>query len=167
MEKTRRDNTRRHWADDDAERGATLVEYALLVGLFGLAVVGGLRVLQDRANERYDETGAALTEVAGVVIEAPPEEDSDGGSDGGSDDAATPPAVSTSCGGSGSNCSFSIAGLPDGASVSWTVDGVASDSTLNGKKNSTYTVIGTITPGRQTATTVVTCSDAPVVCTAS
>jgi Flp pilus assembly pilin Flp len=153
------------------ERGATLVEYALVVALVAVVAVSAMTALQNRSKEKYEQTAEGITEVAGVVIVAPPDEVPDEVPDDDPDDAATPPAISTSCAGSGSNCSFSITGVPAGSTVSWTVDGAASGDgptlSLNGKKNMTYTVVATIQPGGQTATTVVTCSDAPVDCTAS
>jgi Flp pilus assembly pilin Flp len=99
-----------------SDRGATLVEYALLVALFGLVVVGGTRVLQDRARDRYERTGAAITEVAGVVIEHPP--DGDGDEDPDDDTPSPTPTVSKSCP-SNRSCSFNLTNAPPGVSFVW------------------------------------------------
>lgn len=46
------------FADDD--RGASLVEYGLLVALIALAAVAGMQVLGGQADESFSEVGTRL-----------------------------------------------------------------------------------------------------------
>lgn len=47
-------------ADDREERGASLVEYALLVALISLVVVGAVSVLGSATTEPYSQLGSQL-----------------------------------------------------------------------------------------------------------
>jgi Flp pilus assembly pilin Flp len=164
MERGRKHSAGRDRAED-GERGATLVEYALLVALVALVAISSMSALRNRTREKYEETSAGITEVAGVVIEAP-DDDSPGDPD---DGVPGSPSASTSCGSpNAATCSFNLTGLPDGASVSWELDGVATGDSgttysFAGKKNTTYTVTATISTGASVTRTI-TC-DSSKVCT--
>lgn len=55
----------------DSERGASLVEYALLVALIAVIAIVAIRFLGESASETFDDVGSS---IGGV---------SDGGADGG------------------------------------------------------------------------------------
>lgn len=44
----------------DTERGASLVEYALLVALIAVVCIVAVQVLGTNASEKFDETGSAI-----------------------------------------------------------------------------------------------------------
>lgn len=141
------------------ERGAVLVEYALVIAVLALVALAAISALQDRASEEYQETSADITEVAGVVVLPDPE---------------VPPAatVSTSC--SGASCQMSITSPPPGATITWTTDppsggGSGPTFSLVGlKKGDSFVVSANIQPGGQTLTKTVSCASGsgPITCTA-
>jgi hypothetical protein len=126
-----------------------------------------MAALQDRTNEKYDERSAGITDVAGVVIEAPSDDAPDDPDDG----SESSPSASSSCGSpNAATCSFILTGLPDGATVEWAVDGLATGDdgltfSFAGKKNTIYTVTATLSTGGSTTRTI-TC-DSSKVCTPS
>jgi len=62
----------------NADRGASLAEYALLVGLVAIVAIGALRLLGDRTSDSFDDVAAAT--VAGTGDTGP---SSGGGGNGG------------------------------------------------------------------------------------
>ncbi len=44
----------------DSERGASLVEYALLVALIAIIAIGGITVLGTKSNAKFSQAGASL-----------------------------------------------------------------------------------------------------------
>jgi pilus assembly protein Flp/PilA len=44
----------------DSERGASLVEYALLVALIAVVCIIAIQILGGRANDSFSSTGSAL-----------------------------------------------------------------------------------------------------------
>jgi pilus assembly protein Flp/PilA len=48
-------------ADRDSDRGASLVEYALLVALIAIVAIAGLRTLGRAVNSRFSNLGSTLT----------------------------------------------------------------------------------------------------------
>ncbi len=48
------------WVKDN-ERGASLVEYALLVALIAVVAIAGMRVLGNAVNSRFSNLGSSLT----------------------------------------------------------------------------------------------------------
>ena len=44
----------------DSERGASLVEYALLVALIAVVCIGAIKVLGGKAKDSFDSTGSAI-----------------------------------------------------------------------------------------------------------
>ena len=44
----------------DSDRGASLVEYALLVALIAVVCIVAVQVLGTNASEKFDETGSAI-----------------------------------------------------------------------------------------------------------
>lgn len=48
-------------AQAKTERGASLVEYALLVALIAVVVIGAVTVLGQTANETFEKTNASLS----------------------------------------------------------------------------------------------------------
>jgi Flp pilus assembly pilin Flp len=44
-----------------AERGATLVEYILLIALIALAVIAAVVFLRGQVNSKFDQTGSTLS----------------------------------------------------------------------------------------------------------
>jgi pilus assembly protein Flp/PilA len=48
-------------AQAKTERGASLVEYALLVALIAVVVIGAVTVLGETARDTFDETNDSLT----------------------------------------------------------------------------------------------------------
>ena len=44
----------------DSERGASLVEYALLVALIAVVCILAIRIIGDRANSSFSSTGSAF-----------------------------------------------------------------------------------------------------------
>lgn len=49
----------RHLRSRPNDRGATLIEYALGLSLFVLAVIGGIQLLADSASQRFSDGGGA------------------------------------------------------------------------------------------------------------
>ncbi|CAN5905808.1 hypothetical protein BH23ACT2_BH23ACT2_26630 [soil metagenome] len=49
----------------DDERGASLVEYALLVALIAVVCIGAITVLGGSANDQFDEVGTKLGGAGG------------------------------------------------------------------------------------------------------
>jgi pilus assembly protein Flp/PilA len=44
----------------DSERGASLVEYALLVALIAVVCIVAIRILGEQANSSFSSTGSAI-----------------------------------------------------------------------------------------------------------
>jgi Flp pilus assembly pilin Flp len=151
------------------ERGASLVEYALIVAVCGIGALVAMQALADTAAERFEYQATS----AGEELDG-----GSGGGGGGSDspdpgsgtDGEAPPftGVVTSC--SGMSCTFGVLGAASGATFSWTVDpGGASGTgptfappafTLEqpGNKDRLLTITLTASPSGDQSTTTVLCS---------
>ncbi|MGH9275664.1 MAG: hypothetical protein ACRDZU_13535 [Acidimicrobiales bacterium] len=136
------------------------MEYGLVVALLALVGAGAVSMLQDRAADRYEQSAAGITEVAGVVIEAPDDGSTEGPPDSGTGSASMSAEKCT-----GPRCSFELTDLPPGATVAWATDpgsntGAASTFSFEGADDTTYTVTATISPGGQTISRTVVCKSA-------
>lgn len=58
-------DTERNSEGDRRQRGATAIEYALLVALFVLVVFGGIQFFQDRAGQKFDDEATSLSANSG------------------------------------------------------------------------------------------------------
>jgi hypothetical protein len=150
------------------ERGASLVECALIVAVCGIGSLVAMQALVDTASERFEYQTTSMGE------------DLDGGTGGGggsdSPDPGTgtggeaPPFTGTVTSCSGMSCTFGVMGAAPGASYSWTVaPGGASGTgptfappafTLEqpGNKDRLHTVTLTASPSGEQSTTKVLCS---------
>lgn len=70
------------------QRGATLVEYVLLVSVLALATLGGLSIIEDGAEQATESTAERIS--SRTIPEVPP-----GGGDGGGGDPPPTPTSST------------------------------------------------------------------------
>jgi Flp pilus assembly pilin Flp len=147
------------------DRGASLVEYALIVAVCGIGALVAMQALADTAAERFEYQATSVGEDLDGGT-AP------GGGDGPADPGTggdTPPFTGTVTSCSGMSCTFGVMGAAPGASFSWTVSpGGASGTgatfsppafTLEqGNKDRLYTVTLTAMPGGAQSTTDVLCS---------
>ncbi|MDZ7674455.1 MAG: hypothetical protein U5K30_05245 [Acidimicrobiales bacterium] len=84
-----------HHSEREDDRGATLVEYALLVAVIALAAVGPLRALNDNTEDRFEESAGDFDSAQPLLAPGTPADDGDGddaddgsGGDGGDEDGA-------------------------------------------------------------------------------
>jgi pilus assembly protein Flp/PilA len=47
----------------DSDRGAALVEYALLIALIAVVCIAAIKFLGEEADSSFDETGSAISEA--------------------------------------------------------------------------------------------------------
>jgi Flp pilus assembly pilin Flp len=71
--------------EEELERGATLVEYALIVALVVVASLGAIEVLSDRTGDEVESRGDRIGQPALEGSELPPPSGGDGGDDDGGD----------------------------------------------------------------------------------
>jgi Flp pilus assembly pilin Flp len=148
------------------DRGASLVEYALIVAVCGIGALVAMQALADTTAERFEHQATSVGE------------DLDGGGTGGGTGPAdpgpghggeTPPFAGTVTSCSGMSCTFGVMGAAPGASFSWTVSpGGASGTgatfappafTLEqGNKDRLHTVTLTAAPSGEQSATNVLCS---------
>ena len=156
-----------------SERGATFVEYALIVALFSSAVVLTLQVLNDRAGERFEQTGTRIgtppplelgptttaspvsttTTVAPTTTTTAPTT------------TTTLPAAKMSVSCSGRTCTFTATNVGS-STTSWARSTASDNPVKTGgtsysytaqSGNRTYTVTLTLQPGSRSVSRTVVC----------
>jgi Flp pilus assembly pilin Flp len=149
------------------DRGASLVEYALIVAVCGIGALVAMQALVDTTAERFEYQATSVGEDLDGTDAGAGSGAADPGPGSGGDTPSFTGTV-TSC--SGMSCTFGVMGAAPGASFSWTVSpGGASGTgatftppafTLEqpGNRDRLYTVTLTAAPSGEQSTTKVLCS---------
>ncbi|MET0727646.1 MAG: hypothetical protein ABWZ76_05035 [Acidimicrobiales bacterium] len=140
------------WSDvtgtgSSGERGATLVEYALLLALLVIVCFGALQVLGGSVRDSYETAGETAFSGPPPSSPGPP--------------GPPPPTPGASC--ASETCTFGVTNPPAGATYSWTTSpNIASGSGPNFSYSSNsgpdYVVTLVLQPGNTTRTWSVTCT---------
>lgn len=111
-----------------ASRGATLVEYALGVGLIAVVIIGAVQAVSDNAEDSLDDRGDTIGHPVYDGVTTTTTGGGGGGGGGGTTPSTTPSytgSIEGSCNGSNGNknvCSFTLNPDPTPVVPTWSID---------------------------------------------